>query len=146
MPYVDSFRYYNRDENSINTDPDRGNCRLSNTDGSYGDEDLRTYICECCGEEADAPEDELPEGWVYSDWEDAYLCEHCARYCDGLGEFVSRDTDIVSVIDSDGICRNYPESYVADNRAFCIIEDQWYSISYDKVEYDGNSYILNRDE
>ena len=146
MPYVDSFRYYNRDENSINTDPDRGNCRLSNTDGSYEDEDLCTYVCECCGEEDEAPEGELPEGWVYSDWEDAYLCEHCAKYCDGLDEFVSRDTDIVSVIDSDGICRNYPETYVENNSAFCVIEDQWYSISYDKVEYDGNSYILNRDE
>ena len=146
MPYVDSFRYYNRYNNTISTNPDKGTCYLSNTDGSYADEDLCTYTCECCGDTARALEDEIPDDWVYSEWEDGYLCEHCSTYCDGLDDYISVETKTVFVVDSDGDKRIYPKSYVESNSDFCMIEDQWYSIYCDFVEFDGNSYILKKDE
>ena len=146
MPYVDSFRYYDECSNTINTNPCKGNCRLSNTDGSYIEEDLCTYTCECCGDTARASDDELPAGWVYSEWEDGYLCEDCSIYCDGLDDYISVETETVFVIDSDGDQKIYPKSYVEDNSNFCMIKDQWYSIYCDSVEYDGNSYILKKDE
>ena len=146
MPYVDSFRYYDECSNTINTNPCKGNCRLSNTDGSYIEEDLCTYTCECCGDTARASDDELPVGWVYSEWEDGYLCEDCSTYCDGLDDYISIETETVFVIDSNGDQKIYPKSYVEDNSNFCMIKDQWYSIYCDSVEYDGNSYILKKDE
>lgn len=146
MPYVDSFRYYDECSNTINTNPCKGNCRLSNTDGSYIEEDLCTYTCECCGDTARASDDELPAGWVYSEWEDGYLCEDCSTYCDGLDDYISVETETVFVIDSNGDQKIYPKSYVEDNSNFCMIKDQWYSIYCDSVEYDGTSYILKKDE
>ena len=146
MPYVDSFRYYDEHNNTISTNPYKGNYRLSNTDGSYIEEDLCTYTCECCGDTASASDDELPVGWVYSDWEDGYLCEDCAIYCDGLEEYISMETTTVIVIDEKQDKKTYPESYVENNSDFCKIGDQWYSVYCDAVEYDGTSYILKKDE
>lgn len=60
MPYMDSFRYYNPDTNTISTDPKKGKAALSHTDGTYclGDK----YVCGNCGNSEIGYDEEAPEG------------------------------------------------------------------------------------
>ena len=146
MPYMDSFRYYNKEENSINTNPDKGNQYLSSTDGSYDDDDDSscTYTCSVCGRQETRYDDEAPDSWVYSGWEDDWLCPDCSVYCDGLGEYISCNTEVTKAYNSRSTLCNYPTSYLLTNRRFCCIAGIWYHKSCSLVKYDEDteSYIL----
>ena len=143
MPYVDSFRYYNDSENSLNTNPDKGDCSLSSTDGNYG-ESQETYVCACCGETERRYDGEYPEGWAYSEWEDCDLCQDCAHWCSGIHDYVSINTSTAMAHDEDGIELEYPELYLTDSSDFTLIEGKWFHKDNPSVVFDDktNSYIL----
>ena len=144
VPYVDSFRYYNRINNSINTNPERGSCCLSTTDGSYSEDDLCTYTCECCGESTLYSEDEIPCGWVFSEWEDGYLCENCSVYCDGINDYVARTTLTSDAFDENSCLKTYPDIYLEDSEYFVLIGDTWYHKDCELLTFDKEqgTYIL----
>lgn len=148
VPYIDSFRYYNKDNNTINTSPYKGSYCLSNTDGSYGDDDYTTFVCEHCGAEIRSHNDDIPFGWHYSEYEDAYLCDDCAVYCSGLDDYVSIGTPTIEAIESNGIKLIYPESYIKEQEDYVCVEGQWYNIDNNRIKYDEetDSYILVEDE
>lgn len=137
MPYVDSFRYYNEDTNSIHTNPKRGHIRLSDTDGSYlDDDDYEIYECARCGYEERVYEGDGPNDLVYSEYEDNYYCPDCSVYCGGIDDYVSINTDTVNVYVSRHCTERWPLSEVEGNGAFIVIDDKWYNLaSCDFIEY-----------
>ena len=102
MPYLDTFRYYDRDTNVISNDACNGHICLSQTNGAYLGV---TYTCPICGQSftvygEDADDDPTlypPEGMVYSELDDTLYCEDCAIYCDGSNEYVGPEHEIVQV-------------------------------------------------
>lgn len=126
MPYVDSFRYYNIAENSINTNPKNGTIRLSETGGNYLD-DIETITCACCGYEEtcrDGQSDEL----CYSSYDDCYYCSDCRIYCEGLDDYVHKDTEMVNVHINLNDVTDYPLEFVQTHDKFVCIDDIWYDI------------------
>ena len=145
MPYVDSFRYYNESNNTINTDPLDGNCCLSNTDGEYNTDDLVYFTCERCGhEERSYSEDDVPDNFNWSEWDECWYCDDCSTYCDGINDYVSVDTPVRYAYNQRGSCRLYPKSYITDSGDFVEINDEWYHINSSLITYDEEteSYIL----
>ncbi len=128
MPYLDTFRYYDQETNSINTNPDRGNLNLSETEGAY----INNYIefhCARCGRPEHVHIDDDPETLTYSQYEDAWYCDDCCVYCEGLDDFICIDIETVEVYVDRNDTETYPLEYVkrhSDN--FVEIEGKWYSI------------------
>ena len=144
MPYVDSFRYYDESDNTINTNPDDGCCRLSNTDGGYGDDDVIYYTCECCGHEERGYEDDAPSGFVWSEWDECWYCDDCSQYCDGIDDYVCKNDSVIHAHNENGEYCMYPETYVTNNGGFVKIDGQWYHEDCDLITFDEetSSYIL----
>ena len=145
MPYVDSFRYYNESNNTINTDPDDGNCYLSNTDGEYDTDDPVYFTCERCGhEERSYSEDDVPDNFHWSEWDECWYCDDCSTYCDGINDYVSVDTPVKYAYNQRGSYRLYPKSYIIDSGNFVEINDEWYHKDCNLITFDGetDSYIL----
>lgn len=116
MPYVDSFRYYNPNDNTINTCCDRGCISLDSTDGSY---EGYPYACDCCGETfVSYDEDEMPDELRWSEYEQMYLCEDCRTWCTGLSDYVRDTTNLVDVQTNHDL-EDYPIEYVEDNQIDC---------------------------
>lgn len=154
MPYMDSFRYYNNKDNSINTKPFHGKIDLSYTDGDYLD---RTITCTCsiCGYEETVDEVDCLDELVYSSYENDYLCPNCRTYCDGLDDYVDINRTIVPVIWVESYANhhvskkyyNYPLDFIENNCDYCKINDEWYNIpscTKDNIIYcnDDNQYEL----
>ena len=147
MPYLDTFRYYDEETNSIHTNPKRGNIYLSETDGTYIS-NYETYVCENCGYTESVHEDDSPETLVYSDYEDAWYCDHCAIYCDAIEDYICINTETVEVyIDTDET-ETYPLQYVNSRPDdFVKIDGKWYSIpECSFVVPDSNGKYIIRDE
>lgn len=128
MPYLDSFRYYNKESNLISTNPDRGNICLSGTEGTYI-ENYNEYHCARCGCPEHVHIDDSPETLLYSNYEDAWYCEDCCFFCEGLEDFICVTTETVEVYTDRDNTETYPLGYVeqhSDN--FVKIDDKWYSI------------------
>ena len=144
MPYVDSFRYYDESSNTINTNPDDGCCYLSNTDGSYNDEGVVYYTCECCGHEERGYEDEAPDNFVWSELDECWYCDDCSQYCDGIDDYVCRNTSIICAYNVSGECCKYPEDYIINSDDFVKINERWYHKDCNLITFDEetNSYIL----
>ena len=144
MPYVDSFRYYDESDNTISTDPDNGNCCLSNTDGGYGDDDIVYYTCECCGHEERSYGGDAPDNFCWSDWDECWYCEDCAVFCNGIDDYISKYASIIYAYNEDGEYRKYPETYVTNNGDFVKINEQWYHEDCNLITFneETNSYIL----
>lgn len=145
MPYVDSFRYYNLNNNTINTNPDKGNIYLSSTEGTY-DNVCDTFECARCGRIYRAPEDESPDEMVYSEFNDAWYCNDCAVYCNGIDDYVSCDDIIVDVYVDRNNTEVFPLCVVNDELdRFVCINDTWYCLdTCDFIEYNEktNEYII----
>lgn len=146
MPYVDSFRYYNPGDNSINTDPYKGCIRLSNTDGSYGEEDYDIFTCAHCGREQRVyDDDDAPDDMVYSEYEDNWYCDECAVYCDGIDDYVSINTPTELVYVSRTEQQRYPVSEIAGNSDFIYLDGEYYNLDEcDFIEFDEKTdkYII----
>ena len=140
MPYVDSFRYYDPNDNTINTCWSKGCISLDSTDGTY---EGYPYNCDCCGETFMSYEEgEMPDELVWSDYEDMYLCENCREWCEGLGEYIRDTTSTVDVVTNNGV-EEYPWDYVNESKIirsephyvgrsgwFVQINDEWYRTDY----------------
>ena len=145
MPYVDSFRYYNESNNTINTDPDDGNCYLSNTDGEYDTDDPVYFTCVRCGhEERSYSDDDVPDNFHWSEWDECWYCDDCSTYCDGINDYVSVDTPVGHAYNQRGSYCLYPKSYITNSGDFIEVNDEWYHISSSLITFDEetNSYIL----
>ena len=155
FPYVDSFRYFDEGYNVISTH-DHGWQYLDSTEGFY--ERPTTYECDYCGAEYTSRGDELPDGMYYSDYEDQYLCQDCAVWCEGLSDYVRPDTELVSVH-----CRystvTYPLEYVKERLHtqgneysafyhFVKINDEYYDTSHASLRFNEATrmYYLNESE
>ena len=155
MPYMDSFRYYNIEKNSINTFDDYGDINLDNTEGTY---DGYTYCCDSCGAEfVSYDEDEAPDELAFSNYEDSYLCEHCRVWNEYLDDYISNDREVIRVQTNNGI-KYIPEDYVLCNATsrlgrfgyFVCIEnangdDDWYESDYANLTKDKNDNIIVKD-
>ena len=145
MPYVDSFRYYNESNNTINTDPDDGNCYLSNTNGEYDTDDPVYFTCGRCGhEERSYSEDDVPDNFYWSEWDECWYCDNCSTYCDGINDYVSVDTPVGHAYNQRGSYCLYPKSYIIDGDDFVEVNDEWYHKDCNLITFDEetDSYIL----
>ena len=142
VPYMDSFRYYNGNE--LSTHPN-GGFSLDSTDGEYRGE---SYICEHCGAEFYGYDGDTPEGLHWSEWGDAYYCDNCCWYSDGLDDYIPNSEDAITVITRWG-SDTYPASYVdehfvdtpdgsEDSDDIVMIDDSYYFVT--------NKIIFNVDE
>ena len=110
FPYVDSFRYLIN--NTITTIPPEDNnyIALDSTDGETSE--VETITCANCGATFTYRE-EMPDGVVWSDYDDCYYCEDCCWWCEALDSYISVAEDAVEVVckyDS----QDYPQSYIND--------------------------------
>lgn len=157
LPYVDSFRYYDPGNNTINTVPFSGCINLDSTDGSY---EGYPYACDCCGEVyMSYEEDEMPDELCWSEYEDCYLCENCRAWCDGIQDYIKITTHCVEVDTADDIV-DYPKAYVLDNSIdihdihklgvsydyFVKINHVWYTVDNPRLVVNGNYIdVVNKD-
>jgi len=112
MPYVDSFRYYDPSDNSINTCFINGCINLDSTDGNY---EGYPYACDCCGDiYMSDDEDEMPDELRWSEYEEMYLCGNCRTWCEGLSDYIKDTTVTVDVITSCGE-EDFPEDFLMEN-------------------------------
>lgn len=94
FPYVDSFRYYNDDKNTISTSFDKY-C-LDSTDGDY----MRCSItCDNCGRVFYGYDEDgdLPDEMHYSEYADMYVCDDCSFYSEILEDYIPDSTVTVSI-------------------------------------------------
>ena len=114
FPYMDSFRYFDPDSLILYCSfPSFRTVWLSNTDGYY---EAREWVtCECCGEEVSYYEDDdCP--FVWSEYLNGYLCEDCAVYNEWIEDYISKDTNVLSVIvNSDRATEDIPRDVVLGN-------------------------------
>lgn len=147
MPYLDTFRYYDKESNSIHTNPERGDITLSETEGAYIN-NYNEYSCARCGRSEDVHIDDEPETLSYSQYEDAWYCEDCCIYCEGIEDFISVDTKVVDVYIDRHETEPYPLAYLEEHSDnFVEIDGKWYSIPECSfiVPSENGKYIL-RDE
>lgn len=140
MPYVDSFRYYDPNDNSINTCSTNGCINLDSTDGNY---EGYPYACDCCGDiYMSDDEEETPDELRWSEYEEMYLCGNCRTWCEGLSDYIKDTTVTVDVITSCGE-EDFPEDFLMENEVsltttnalgrsdlFVNINNVWYQADY----------------
>ena len=147
MPYLDTFRYYDKESNSIHTNPERGDITLSETEGEYIN-NYDEYSCARCGHSEDVHIGDAPETLSYSQYEDAWYCDDCCIYCEGIEDFICITTETVDVYIDRDETELYPLQYVKEHSDnFVEINEKWYSIpecSFIVPSTDGK-YII-RDE
>ena len=131
FPYVDSFRYFDPDNLTINTIWKPGMYYLDSTDGTYYDEDdcddYEEYRCAECGyvERVESYGD--LEEIVWSELDEEYFCTHCATYCDGIDDWVGPSHKVVDVHVNKNCDKQYPEEYLIEHaEVFVEINDEWY--------------------
>lgn len=94
FPYMDSFRYFDPDLGELYSTYHSGCVHLSNTDGYWerGEERccVRCGDCETVYEGDDGT-------FIWSDYLQAWLCDDCAVWNDYLEEYISIDTNCLTV-------------------------------------------------
>lgn len=150
MPYMDSFRYYNKRDNSISTVTNDYTHTLDNTEGTYGDE--YPWECDCCGHiYYSDDEDTSPDDLYWSEYDDQYLCNDCRQYCSGLDQYINHNHTLINVYTPNGI-KNYPKDLLIDDEVneacyigngwyFCKVNDEWYTTNYPDLCNDGENGI-----
>ena len=112
FPYMDSFRYFDPDTLELRCNcPSSGFVALSNTDGYWERGEER--CCTRCGDCETVFDDEEGD-FVWSEYEDAWLCPDCRVWIDWLEDYVSADANLITVIDNDKEVE-LPRSFVIDN-------------------------------
>lgn len=124
-PYMDSFRYFNTEQNIIKTYPEDYQRNLSYSLGDLPEQ--ITYTCAHCGkqETIDCTQD---LSMVYSYYNDCYYCEECAWYCDVLEDFFEISSQC-PVRDKTGLTYDMPLNW---------LESQ----DNDQAIYDGTEWIF----
>lgn len=149
FPYVDSFRYYDENTNTISTRSDfEYTASLDSTDGEiYG----RTeYVCEYCGHTELGYDDEAPDCMCWSEYDDCWYCEDCCWYSDGLDSYVSNGEARISVYDKYENTTDYPQSYVDSNLRtspndsgwIVLIGDKYYEYQESHITWNGTEFEL----
>lgn len=147
-PYMDSFRYYNQDDNilySYNRDDNSDYC-LSQTDGYLPGR--RTVVCPICGATEICGEDEDPENFYWSDWLDDWICTGCAAWNDYLDTYIPETTSLTKVYVGRRTTTYVPTDLVS-NRDFTLINGEYYEIdSCDFITYneETDTYELVQNE
>lgn len=143
FPYMDSFRYYDYEANLLSTIPIRDCSYLSNTDGSWREQ--YPWVCDSCGTTYYSNyDDETPDEIFYSDYEDRYLCEDCAIWCEYIESYVSRYCDMVNLsiekLDDTPVPRTYIEDRGSD---FIEIDGHYFEDGSDLIgeDEDGTLFI-----
>lgn len=152
-PYVDSFRYFNDNDNTISTCHFYGAIPLDSTDGEAAG---TPWSCEYCGRVFFGYDDDTPDELAWSEWNGEYLCEDCRTWCDGIEDYVRRDVPTVDVYtryDTLTVC--YPHEYVTDSELsqtdvenigdddyFIQLEGNWYRLDSPKLTVKNNLIIL----
>ena len=133
-PYVDSFRYFDGDK-TIYTTNGNGAFVLDSTDGEYrGD----TYTCENCGAVFHGYDGDTPDELHWSDWAEAYYCDDCCWFCEGLDDYVPNSEEAVYVYGRYGR-DTYPQSYIDEN---IVVDPDGTECSSDIVEIDDDYYFV----
>lgn len=145
MPYMDSFRYYDEEENSISTIFKSSAYPLSNTEGYYGedDEDTSIAICEGCGEQEQYWVEDGPNYLHWSQYDECYYCDRCSTYCTGIYDWVGNHHVIVNVFMDKDYTETFPLGHIEDDSDYVLIDEVWYSINYPGVlqNEEGEYYI-----
>lgn len=129
FPYLDSFRYYNGQQNYITTDFTLGEYTLDDTEGSYNKYYIQT--CPICGRsEMIYSCDAVAEGFEYSNYDGECYCQDCCVYCEGIDDYVSVQDTIVDVYVDINETQEYPLDYLKTNSDFVEINHVWYSTDY----------------
>ena len=153
-PYVDSFRYFDESNNTISTCDFDGSIPLDSTAGEISG---TPWTCEFCGDIYYSHYDNCtPDELAWSEWNGEYLCEHCRTWCEGIDDYVRRDTSVVNVYV--GACRHpilYPFEYVIDERVFpedidsfeendhfINLDGDWYRLDSTKLTIEDNKITL----
>ena len=123
FPYMDSFRYYCRDTNTLCTSCCDDCIYLSNTDGRIGE----SYYCADCGREFIS--NEYPEELHYSEYADRDLCNDCCWYCEYLRDYIPDTDPPVEMKCGSDISWDVPVSYVEDPDEYEEINDIYYELS-----------------
>lgn len=152
-PYVDSFRYFNDNDNTISTCHFSGAIPLDSTDGEATG---TPWSCEYCGEVFFGYDDDTPEELAWSEWNGEYLCNDCRIWCEGIDDYVRRDVSVVNVfVYSNRYTVSYPYEYVMDSLTteteieligdsdyFICLNDVWYRLDSDKLTIKDNVITL----
>lgn len=138
FPYMDSFRYYDLDDKTIYTCYSRGRISLDSTDGSFRGE---SYECAHCGHISWGYDGETPDDMHYSDWFDAYYCDDCCWYSDGLDDWFPITEDQIEVYDAWLSVNLYPQCAFEDHFVEHPIGDESYG---DIVKIDDDYYIVSQ--
>lgn len=141
FPYVDSFRYYDIETNSISTNPDHGYIRLCDTYGGYTS--AKYYYCEHCNREGfywnDSCDDDL---FRYSRYLSTYLCSDCSYYNDTIDDYVPINAKVENVIVPDGV-ESIPLTYIELNliNINCYTPSNIGFIKHNNYYYDKSCFI-----
>lgn len=127
MPYMDSFRYYNADNNYISTCRKTGQIFLSETQGEY-----ITYYekrtCSICGYTEWIHIDDTGTMIVHSELENKDMCRNCCTYIESISDFVSNTAEMVNVYATDdSYYEEYPMLYIEKHSDdFIKTNDRWH--------------------
>lgn len=113
FPYMDSFRYFNPDtlELFCTCPTSWGYVALSNTDGYWERGEER--CCMRCGDCETVYEGDDGD-FVWSEYEDAWLCSGCRIWNDWIEDYISADTNTIIVLHIDKEIE-VPRNLVLDN-------------------------------
>lgn len=103
FPYMDSFRYLIVDERILtDTVPDCNYISLSNTDGSWEDEEV--FTCDHCGHQCRGEDyDDVCDQIHWSDYCEAYYCDDCCFYNSWTSDYLPNDIEVYDVHTNCGI-------------------------------------------
>lgn len=133
FPYMDSFRYFDPDLGELYSTYHSGCVHLSNTDGYWERSEER--CCARCGDCETVYEGD--DGtFIWSDYLQTWLCDDCAVWNDYLEEYISIDTNCLTV-NVDGEEADVPRDVVI--RSYTNYDENEPFISFIKFP-DGSFY------
>lgn len=151
-PYIDSFRYFDIDTNTISTNPAHGNARMDDTQGSY--DKCRILVCANCGHSVRIWDDDYDDVDFYTcHYLDEMYCSDCCEYNEIISDYVPNTATNVTAIVKNFSCVEIPEEYINDRliypnqyqssgRYFIIIDNKYYSKDCFRWSFDLNRYVL----
>ena len=159
MPYVDSFRYYDYDDNYL-LDYNSEDCdtiALDSTDGEICDDYHRMVTCEVCGRTLiiNTSDDSYDNDIIYSEFIDGYICkEHCYNatglMLNGTPFLVPNTVESVNVHITNNEQAIFPKELVEntswtelnqeadpEDYGFVFLNGEWWDLHHKRVIFDG---------
>jgi hypothetical protein len=151
MPYLDSFRYYDSKTHTLSTDPNFGDSRCSDTDGSY--QKCKKVKCESCGITMRIWNEDTDYVY-YSQLKDAFYCDNCCTWNDDIKDYIPLDIEMIPVVSFNNETIELPLQYVKcrtiseteyhyDGPYFIKIKDIYYYKNLFKWDFNLDKYIIN---